>query len=77
MESKAHSDAVSRNTALSCTAAVLGLLRDGLGGRSLQSGERDPGTAAGGPGLGLRILIRYRTCQLLVHTVVLLCGWGW
>ena len=36
-------------------AAVLGLLRDGLGGSCLQSGGRDPGTAAGGPGLGLRI----------------------
>ena len=37
---------------LHCVAAVLGFLRDGLGGRSLQSGGRDP---AGGPGLGLRI----------------------
>ena len=55
MESKAHSDAVSSNTAFAAAAAVLGLLRDGLGGRSLQSGGRDPGTAAGGPGLGLRI----------------------
>ena len=53
MESKADSDTVSRNTALSCCCCCPGLaaIRDGLGGRSLQSGGRDP---AGGPGLGLR-----------------------
>ena len=54
MESKAHSDAVSRNTALLLLLSWACLL-DGLGGRSLQSGGLDPGTAAGGPGLGLRI----------------------
>ena len=39
-------------------AAVLhGLIRDGLGERSLQSGGRDPATALDtrGPGLGLRM----------------------
>ena len=43
MESKAHSDAVSRNTALSAAAAaaaVLGLLRDGLRGRIVYSQEQ-------------------------------------
>ena len=38
-------------------AVLHGLIRDGLGERSLQSGGRDPATALDtrGPGLGLRM----------------------
>ena len=72
MESKAHSDAVSSNTALCCCCCCPGLATWWVGREESTVRRTGPRYCSRGTWFGSEDTIRYRTCQLLVHTVVLL-----